>query len=72
MDFERSAMLLLVMEKSLPYPHLRWLHDAALKEVLGLRDKPKPKPEPEKVPIEPLPDSPSFKRPVGGEEFPNE
>lgn len=72
MDYERSAMLLHVMEKSLPYPHLRWLHDAALKEVQGLKDKPEPTPELEKVPIEPLPDSPSFKRPITGEDFHNE
>lgn len=72
MDFERIGLLLHVMEKALPYPQLKWLHDAALKEVQGLKGVKAPEVESEKVPIEPLPDSPSFKRSITGEDFPDE
>lgn len=69
--FEKAAMLLHVMEKSLPYPQLKWLHDSALDEVQKLNPQKAPPSDPSKpVPIDPTRTEPgaSFRRvPTGGD-----
>lgn len=69
--FEKAAMLLHVMEKSLPYPQLKWLHDSALDEVQKLNPQKAPLGDSLKpVPIDPTRTEPgtSFRRvPTGGD-----
>lgn len=40
MDFSKAGMLLHIAELSLKWPHLTWLHDAAMAEIERLKPIP--------------------------------
>lgn len=51
MNFEKATMLLMICDKSKNWPNLRYLHDAAMAELMAIQS-PKivvkePEPEPE-------------------------
>lgn len=46
MDFDRVETLLSIAERSMKWPHLKHLHDAAMEELEATKPQEKPKPVP--------------------------
>ncbi len=51
MDPTKTWMLLQVAKEALGYPHLKPLHDVAMKELVKITESVTPKPEPAKVEV---------------------